>query len=102
MRRLDLRRPAQDHAPMSIRLALCLLLICASFAVAARDVRQAGANGDGGSCPQELSATVEDPAPAPPAHKREPATDKAAQARGGDGQALRAPRWHSFLPGMFR
>lgn len=88
---------------MSTRLALCLLLTCASFAAGARDVRQAGANGDGGTCPEALSAAVDEPTPARPGDKREPAAaGKSTRARGGDNQSLRAPRWHSFLPGMFR
>lgn len=87
---------------MSTRLALCLLLTFASFSVGARDVRQAGANGAGGVCPDELSATVDETAPVSAAGKRVPAAKSAPAARGGDNQSARPPRWHSFLPGMFR
>jgi hypothetical protein len=91
---------------MSTRLALCLLLTCASFAAGARDVRQAGANGDGGTCPEALSAAaMEEEAPARAEDKRDPAAGgKSTRARGGGGgnPGMRAPRWHSFLPGMFR
>jgi len=88
---------------MSTRLALCLLLTCASFAAGARDVRQADANGTGGTCPDELSVAAEEPAPVRAGGKRNPAAGaKAAPARGGDNQSMRPPRWHSFLPGMFR
>ena len=88
---------------MSTRLALCLLLTCASFAAGARDVRQAGANGDGGVCPEELAAAAEESAPARADGKRNAAAGaKSVPARGGDNQAMRPPRWHSFLPGMFR
>lgn len=93
---------------MSTRLALCLLLTCASFAAGARDVRQAGANGDGGTCPEALSAAaMEQEGPARAEGKRDPAAGgKSTRARGGggggDNPGMRAPRWHSFLPGMFR
>ena len=88
---------------MSTRLALCLLLTCTSFAAGARDVRQADANGSGGTCADELPVTAEDPPPVGAGGKRNaPAGAKAAPARGGDNQSMRPPRWHSFLPGMFR
>jgi hypothetical protein len=92
---------------MSTRLALCLLLTCASFAAGARDVRQAGANGDGGTCPEALSAAALEEAPTRAGDKRDPAaTARSTRARGGggggDNPGVRAPRWHSFLPGMFR
>jgi hypothetical protein len=91
---------------MSIRLALCLLLTCASFAAGARDVRQAGANGNGGVCPEALSAAaMEEETSARADDKREPAAaTKPTRTRGGGGDnpGVRAPRWHSFLPGMFR
>lgn len=87
---------------MSTRLALCLLLTFASYSAGARDVRQAGANGDGGVCPEELPASVDETAPASAGSKRAPAVKSAPAARGGDNQSTRPPRWHSFLPGMFR
>ena len=82
---------------------LVLLLCCASSISLARDVQMHGANGDGGSeaCPDQTA-----PAATP---RRAPVTrtDKAktpASLRGGDSAdaGVRAPRWHSFLPGMFR
>jgi hypothetical protein len=87
---------------MRFRLAICLLLLGASLPLAARDVRQSGANGDGGSCPEVLAAD-EAATPARGAARRVPANagDRPA-VRGGDSQGVRPPRWHSFLPGMFR
>lgn len=84
---------------------LVLLLCCASPISMARDVQLHGANGDGGSevCPEQAAAA--------PTTRRTPITrtGKAkapASLRGGDSAAdassVRAPRWHSFLPGMFR
>lgn len=88
---------------MRFRLAICLLLLCASLPLAARDLRQMGANGDGGSCPEALAAD-EAATPVRGAAKRDGANaagDRPA-VRGGDSQGVRPPRWHSFLPGMFR
>ncbi|CAN5590113.1 hypothetical protein BH23PSE2_BH23PSE2_10600 [soil metagenome] len=90
---------------MSIRLATCLLLFCACLPAAAREVRLSGANGDGGSCPDQVTTAVEDAQalragkPAPSATARE----KPSSPRGAESDnAVRPPRWHSFLPGMFR
>lgn len=85
------------------RYAFCLLLLSVSAFAHARDVRMHGPNGDGGA-----EASVAPTPPAAPA--RQPATTtshgKAKTPplfRGGDDDAgPHAPRWHSFLPGMFR
>lgn len=86
------------------RYAICLLLLCTSAIVSARDVRMHGANGDGGACAE--------PAAAPAVVAPKPATTTATSHakiktpplfRGGDDDsAPHMPRWHSFLPGMFR
>jgi hypothetical protein len=91
---------------MSLRLATCLLLFCASLPVAARDFKMSGPNGDGGSCPEAISAGIVDDTLAPRAAKRSPVGaggDRAAATRGAEAESVvRPPRWHSFLPGMFR
>ena len=86
------------------RIALCLLLLCASSLANARDVRLHGPNGDGGSCPEATAVAAAGPA----ATKHAPAVNR-GKARapttfraGGDDNGTRTPRWHSFLPGMFR
>jgi hypothetical protein len=92
---------------MSLRLAVCLLLFCTCLPAMARDVKMSGANGDGGACPDLVAAGVED-AQTARGGKRAPATtaasrDKSATTRGADAEnVVRPPRWHSFLPGMFR
>jgi hypothetical protein len=75
-----------------------------------------GPGGDGGECTQADAATATDAAPVgnpttarpaattgvkPPAATR---IKPAITVRGGsdDGSSVHAPRWHSFLPGMFR
>lgn len=91
---------------MSPRLLLCLLLFCAALPVAARDVKFSGANGDGGTCPEQAAAAHDDDgaanggkrAAASPAARDKPQ----AASRGENQNAVRPPRWHSFLPGMFR
>jgi len=94
---------------MSIRLALSLLLLCASLPLAAHDIRMLSANGDGGGTCQDDATTQDDdnsvrPASAKPAtHAVKPAKAKPGVQRASDTIGdIRPPRWHSFLPGMFR
>ena len=68
------------------RYGLCLLLLCLSSVASARDVRMHGANGDGGACPDATATPV---IPAATTATKPPSTPY-------------MPRWHSFLPGMFR
>lgn len=96
--------------PKMVRRILlpCLLLgAVGSAAAGARDVRMHGPNGDGGGCTDTTQ-------PATPAHAAttKPATTTTSHAGkvkpvigvrgGGDDGGSHAPRWHSFLPGMFR
>jgi hypothetical protein len=83
---------------------LVLLLCCASSLSLARDVQLHGANGEGGSevCPEQAAppATIKRAAPASRGKAKAPAS-----LRGGGGDddvGPHTPRWHSFLPGMFR
>jgi hypothetical protein len=95
------------------RLAICpllmsLALLSASPLAFARDARPSGDTGD---C-RDSVITVPSPAQAPVkrptsvAHKAKPAAATAHTSGGGgsdDGAGMpRVPRWHSFLPGMFR
>lgn len=94
-----------------IRLLLACLLLGAASTTAAvtRDVRMHGPNGDGGgSCPD---ATATPPITAAPAKASSTTTAQGSKAKpvisahgsgGGDDGSSHAPRWHSFLPGMFR
>lgn len=81
---------------------LALLLCCASSISLARDVQMHGANGDGGSepCPDPATApaTTKRVAPASHGKAKVPASLRGDSIDGGS----RTPRWHSFLPGMFR
>ena len=95
------------------RSILFLLLLCASASVAAHEARMDGPTGDAGHCPDTSSIIVE--ADAPPPSKPVRATHTvgkpikpvkpAPAVRSGDsdsGTRIQPPRWHSFLPGMFR
>ena len=85
---------------MLLRIALMLLLVSASLPLLAAEGRQAPGR-DG--CP----VAEDDPTNPRPAAERLPATPVEADdrtigaGRGGESGA-RMPRWHSFLPGMFR
>jgi ABC-type uncharacterized transport system auxiliary subunit len=98
------------------RTAICLLLLCAcaSSGVAARDYRMQGPGSGGGNNQQcadeEILAAIDDatqksakPRVVVTTQPRKPA--KVTPAVRGDGDPasrLPTPRWHSFLPGMFR
>jgi hypothetical protein len=88
------------------RIALSLLLVCTCMSLEAREPRLAGANGDGGSCPDLAAATTADTTADKPRAGATPVRAKPAKpatSRGSaDGGRVSAPRWHSFLPGMFR
>lgn len=90
------------------RITFCLLLLCMCTTVGAREMRLQGDDSNGGSCPEIAAAVAEaegktsatKPRAATPAASR----GKPAKSSGGRGetQRVQAPRWHSFLPGMFR
>lgn len=86
---------------MSARLMVCMLLMGASLPVVARD-----AHGDAGvDAPCPSAAIQAEPALDTPHARRAPAASKSRPSISGGGEiesAVRGPRWHSFLPGMFR
>ena len=89
------------------RLASSLLLLCLCTGAYARDIRMHGPNGDGGSCTDESSAPLAALVPAKPIPAAIPRAGKpkaptALRSGGDDSTGMHAPRWHSFLPGMFR
>ena len=86
-----------------LRLSLFFLLLCASATVLARDIHMQSANGEEGTCPSAEVDAINDAKPATP-RVAAPANrvQKPTSLRGGDSQRTHGPRWHSFLPGMFR
>lgn len=95
------------HRTFACPFLISVALLCASPLAMARDARPS----DVGDC-RDSVITVPSPVPAPtkrPAnavHKARPAGTTAHTVGGGGGDdaggAPRVPRWHSFLPGMFR
>ncbi|RZA20706.1 MAG: hypothetical protein EOP93_05270 [Lysobacteraceae bacterium] len=89
-------------------ILLSVALLCASGQVLAAESRQMDADGSG-TCPDSTTASNDatdetDVDAAATAARRTQKAKPAAAARGGSpgGNRSAAPRWHSFLPGMFR
>lgn len=91
-------------------ILLSVALLCASGLGMAAESRQLSPDGDG-NCPETAAASNEaidetDPdaaaAPARRTQKAKPAPATRAGSGHAAGQRNTAPRWHSFLPGMFR
>lgn len=90
-------------------ILLSVAMLCASGHGFAAESRQ-GVEGDG-NCPETANAnndatddTDADAAAAPARRTQKAKPAPAVRAGGGSssGQRSSAPRWHSFLPGMFR
>ena len=92
------------------RLAFCLLLLSFAAGAHAREIPLHGPNGNGGgACADDAGAPLAAEAPvaksAPetsPRNKARAPTPLRGGSGGGGDDGLHAPRWHSFLPGMFR
>lgn len=92
-------------SPIPVLLSVLLLGACGQ--AVAVEARQMSADGSG-SCPDSTansdradSAEADPNAPATPV-KRTAKAKAAAATRTDGGNRSNAPRWHSFLPGMFR
>jgi hypothetical protein len=88
---------------MTVRTALLVMTLVLPLVLVpaeARDIRMSAAGGGGGSdCPGQAD---EDDAEVDPTRAGKRASrDKPVITRGAEPQVTR-PRWHSFLPGMFR
>ena len=90
------------------RIALCLLIALASASVAARESKLSAPGGDG-ACPSQSQRQAEDRIPvreaAPtlaPANKTKVSPRSGGGDSDGPGGRIPSPRWHRFLPGMFR
>lgn len=97
--------PAPRKTQGSRYLLLSLLLLSAGSMAGAREVRLHGPNGDGG-CP-DAATPVAVTAPAKSAattttHGTKIKPVITVRGGGDDTSTSHAPRWHSFLPGMFR
>ncbi len=83
---------------MALRLAILLLLGCASTPALATELRQSPGDGCGETSAQDPT----NPRPAEHRGSLGDGEDRAPLHRGVPENGMRAPRWHSFLPGMFR
>lgn len=88
------------------RIVVCLLIALASATVAAREAKLSQA--DGGTCLNHETrspaarAPDRDPAPMAVPAKKAAKPSLRGNSGGGDEVRLQSPRWHRFLPGMFR
>ncbi len=88
-------------------LAHCLILLMAPLAAHASDALASYGPGGCVYSAAESERTTQTTAPAAPAPTtvKPSATAPGSTGGGGDDDVLprlRAPKWHSFLPGMFR
>lgn len=84
------------------RIAVCLLIALASTGAAAREIRLSA---EGGSCrgaQSSITRVSERETPALPAPAKKSKSLPGSSSGGGDDVRLPSPRWHRFLPGMFR
>ncbi|WP_132985667.1 hypothetical protein [Luteimonas terricola] len=86
---------------MSVRATFAVTLLFLALPAAAQDARLSGTDGDGSACSADY-ATSAAPDADPVRGGKRPESDKPAIPRGAGADAARPPRWHSFLPGMFR
>lgn len=84
--------------------ALCLLLALATMTTAASAREAKFASADGPSCQEDHHdrAASSPASPAPPAANSTPSIQPSLHSDTLRGGRLQSPRWHSFLPGMFR
>lgn len=84
------------------RICLCLLICFASAAVTARDFKMSSPNS--GSCPDSVAEKASTAASArkAPVPARETRAKPSVHGDAIGNGRLQSPRWHSYLPGMFR
>ena len=86
-----------------LRICLCLLIAFASASVAAREARLSSP-GSSESCDEPTNPANKKPVRASTRSPAPPRETRVKQGVHGDTapDRLQSPRWHSFLPGMFR
>lgn len=95
--------PVTEQAPvMSFRALPVLILLSLALPVEAREARMAGPGGDGSGCSTDYASPGLDADPVRAAKRPESEKPAIPRGTGSDADASRPPRWHSFLPGMFR
>lgn len=82
------------------RICLCLLIAFASTGVFAREVKHSSPNGD---CADSEATHKPAKQKVAPAARTAPVREtRAKPSLHSDSDGIGKPRWHSFLPGMFR
>ena len=83
------------------RICLCLLIALASAGAIAREVKMSSP--DSGSCPEAAASKPSKQKVAPPRETSPARETRARPSLHSDSDVTSGkPRWHSFLPGMFR
>ncbi|MEG3158645.1 hypothetical protein ACKVMH_12340 [Lysobacter zhanggongensis] len=82
-----------------LRLCICLVFIALSAGVAAREIKMSSPNS--GACKDAAVVAKGDPA-AVPARAEARETRIKPSIHSDTATRVSSPRWHSFLPGMFR
>lgn len=80
-------------------LLMFLLIAFSSASATAREFRLSGPGGE--SCPESIKDAAE-PTRRKSAPVRETKAKPSVHSDAGTSGRLQSPRWHSFLPGMFR
>ena len=91
-------------------ILLSVALLCACGQVMAAEARHMGPDGSGGTCPDTAAANTDrnsdddtdNEAVAAPVRRPQKAKPAPTSHGNAGGNRSTAPRWHSFLPGMFR
>ena len=93
-----------------LRICLCLLFAFASATLAVAEVgaREVNKLSPNDACSNNASAQRKDAAARPSSRNAAPATARDTKAKPSvhsdseSNNRLQSPRWHNFLPGMFR
>ena len=95
--------PVTEQAPvMSARALIAVTLLFLALPAGAREIRMASA-GSGSDCAADYPAgAAPDVDPVRAARRPESEAPAIPRGTGADPDVPRPPRWHSFLPGMFR
>lgn len=88
--------------PPFIQVLLAILLLSIATGASAREASKLGPNGEGGACPGAIETDEQDLPATKRAQAAPRAKAKAAPALRSGADTTTRPRWHSFLPGMFR
>ena len=91
-----------------LRICLCLLFLTASLAVAQASAREVSKLSPNDACSSNAGAAKDAPARPQSRGGNAPQTARDTKAKpsvhsdSDGGNRLQSPRWHNFLPGMFR